>query len=89
MDSMRSAVFVEALSGPVLPSGRQFEIQHGRQRAFITEVGGIRGYSVVDWEVLDGYAEDEMCTVARGAPLIPWRCRTAGTSSRERNIKHR
>jgi aldose 1-epimerase len=55
------------------PSGRQYLIRHGRQQAVITEVGaGLRAYSVDGVDILDGYAESEICTVARGAPLIPW-----------------
>jgi aldose 1-epimerase len=55
------------------PSGRQYAIEHGSQRAVITEVGGgLRTYSVGDLEVIDGYGEDEMASVARGAPLLPW-----------------
>ncbi len=39
----------------------------------MTEVGaGLRRYAVGGWEVLDGYGEDEMCTAARGAALLPW-----------------
>lgn len=55
------------------PSGRQFSITHGRQRAVITEVGGgLRAYTIDDQDVIDGYDENEMSTVARGAPLLPW-----------------
>ena len=55
------------------PSGRQYVITHGRQEAVITEVGaGLRAYTVDGVDILDGYAESEMCTVARGQPLIPW-----------------
>ncbi|HEX3630015.1 MAG TPA: aldose 1-epimerase family protein [Candidatus Dormibacteraeota bacterium] len=60
------------------PSGRQFVISHDRQEAVVTEVGaGLRSYRIGDVDILDGYAEDEMCTVARGAPLIPWPNRLA------------
>ena len=55
------------------PSGRQYVISHGTQRAVITEVGGgLRTYTVDGKDVVDGYAEDEMCSAARGAPLLPW-----------------
>jgi aldose 1-epimerase len=57
----------------VPPSGRQYPISHGAQRAIITEVGaGLRTYTLGDQDVIDGYGEDEMCTAARGAPLLPW-----------------
>jgi len=55
------------------PSGRQYPIGHGGQRAVITEVGaGLRTYTLDGEDLIDGYAEDEMCTIARGAPLLPW-----------------
>jgi aldose 1-epimerase len=57
----------------VIPSGEQIVLSHGAQRAVVVEVGGgLRAYALGDWEVLDGYAEDERCTGARGQPLIPW-----------------
>ena len=55
------------------PSGRQYPIGHGAQRAVITEVGaGLRTYTLGDEDLIDGYGEGEMCTVARGAALLPW-----------------
>lgn len=58
---------------PVLPSGEQVELSHGDQCAVVVEVGGsLRSYAVGDWEVLDGYAQDEMCTSARAQILVPW-----------------
>lgn len=58
---------------PVLPSGEQVELRHGDRRATVVELGGaLRAYAVGAWEVLDGYAADEMCTGARGQSLIPW-----------------
>ena len=57
----------------VLPSGRQFEIAAGDQRAVVVEVGGgVRAYAHGDRDVLDPYPEDAMCDGARGTPLIPW-----------------
>lgn len=62
----------------VPPSGQQFEIRHGDQRATIVEVGGgIREYRVGARHVLDPYPLDEMCTGAHGTPLIPWPNRLA------------
>ncbi|MEO5743879.1 MAG: galactose mutarotase, partial [Terracoccus sp.] len=56
-----------------VPSGRQFEIANGEQRAVIVEVGGgIRAYDVGGVEVLEPYAVDQMCDGAHGAPLVPW-----------------
>jgi aldose 1-epimerase len=55
------------------PSGEQFEITSGDQRATIVEVGGgIREYQVGQRAVLDPYPLEEMCDGAHGMPLIPW-----------------
>ncbi|TMG12021.1 MAG: aldose epimerase, partial [Chloroflexi bacterium] len=46
---------------------------HGDQRAVVTEVGaGLRTYTVGDRDVIDGYGEDEECTIGRGQLLLPW-----------------
>jgi hypothetical protein len=56
-----------------LPSGRQYTILHGADRATVVEVsGGLRSYVADGRELLDGYAEDEIAAGARGQPLIPW-----------------
>jgi aldose 1-epimerase len=58
---------------PRPPSGQQFELSSGDQRATVVEVGGgIRAYSVGERDVLQPYAVDAMCDGAHGAPLIPW-----------------
>ena len=58
---------------PELPSGEQYELRHGSQRAVVVEVGaGIRWYEVDGQPVLDGYPEDEMAGGGRGAILAPW-----------------
>jgi aldose 1-epimerase len=55
------------------PSGAQHVLIRGGQRAVVVEVGGgLRSYSVDGREVLDGYAEHERSSGARGQPLIPW-----------------
>lgn len=55
------------------PSGRQYELRRGRQRAVAVEVGGaLRAYSVDGFDVIDGFDEHEMCSGARGTPLVPW-----------------
>jgi aldose 1-epimerase len=62
----------------VLPSGEQFEINAGGQRATIVEVGGgLREYVVDGRPVLEPYAADRMRDGAHGAPLIPWPNRLA------------
>lgn len=56
-----------------LPSGRQYTIVHGADRATVVEVGGgLRSYVADGRELLDGYGENERATSARGQPLIPW-----------------
>jgi aldose 1-epimerase len=55
------------------PSGRQFEIAFGAQRATIVEVGaGIRAYRDGRRDVLHPYDVDAMSDGAHGSPLIPW-----------------
>ena len=57
----------------IQPSGQQFVLTSGEQRAAVTEVGaGLRAYTVGDRDVIDGFAEDEMCSVGRGQLLLPW-----------------
>ena len=56
------------------PSGEQYELVFGDQRAVVVEVGaGLRTYG----DVLDGYAVDEMCISGRGQLLAPWPNRIA------------
>jgi aldose 1-epimerase len=58
---------------PVPPSGRQYELRHGAQVVTVVETGGgVRAYTVNGADVLDGYAETEICTGARGQTLVPW-----------------
>jgi aldose 1-epimerase len=62
-----------AVTTAVLPSGQQFELVHGEQRATVVEVGGgIREYMVGERPVLDPYPPGSMCDGAHGMPLIPW-----------------
>jgi aldose 1-epimerase len=59
-------------------SGRQLEITSGAQRAVFTTVGAtLRSFSVGRWEVLDGFAADEVCPGGRGQVLMPWPNRVA------------
>ena len=54
-------------------SGQQFVLTFGDQRAVVTEVGaGLRTYTVAERDIIDGYSEDEMCTIGRGQLLLPW-----------------
>ncbi len=55
------------------PSGRQWEIVHGTQRAVIVEVGGgLRSYVDGGRNLVDGYPVDEVCSAGRGQVLMPW-----------------
>lgn len=63
----------------VVPSGKQFEISYGDQRACVVEVGaGIRSYSVGDRDVLEPYGLHDICDGGHGAVLIPWPNRIGG-----------
>jgi aldose 1-epimerase len=62
----------------VAPSGEQFEIASGDQRATIVEVGGgIREYEVGRRRILDSYPLDAMCDGDHGKVLLPWPNRLA------------
>lgn len=64
---------------PVHPSGEQYEISLGDQKAVVVEVGGgVRAYSVGGRDVLQPYDLDQMCDGAHGQPLIPWPNRLGG-----------
>jgi aldose 1-epimerase len=60
------------------PSGRQYEIVRGDQRAVVVQVGGgLREYEVDGFPVLDGYGPDELADSGRGQVLMPWPNRLA------------
>ena len=62
-----------AVGGIVPPSGEQFEIEAGSQRATITEVGAtLRSYTVDGTHVLDGFEVAEPANAGRGQILAPW-----------------
>jgi aldose 1-epimerase len=66
---------------PRPPSGQQYELVHGDQRAVVVEVGaGLRLYEAGGRPLLDSYAENEMCKSGRGQVLIPWPNRIADGS---------
>src|SRR5262245_46629608 len=55
------------------PSGAQYQITSGRQRATVVEVGaGLRDYEADGRAVLDGFSIDEPADGGRGQPLLPW-----------------
>ncbi len=73
----------------VAPSGEQFEIGHGEQRATIVEVGGgVREYRAGDRAVLEPYPLEAMCDGAHGMPLIPWPNRLADGRYRFDGVDH-
>jgi galactose mutarotase-like enzyme len=55
------------------PTGQQWRIGHGRQRAVVCEVGAtLRVYTVGETPVLDGFGSDEWSHSGRGQVLAPW-----------------
>jgi len=71
------------------PSGRQFELCRGEQRAVVVEVGGgIREYVVGERPVLESYALQQTCDGAHGAPLVPWPNRLAEGRYRFAGAEH-
>lgn len=79
-----------AARGTTPPSGAQFEIRHGEQRATIVEVGGgVRSYQVGSRAVLDPYPLEAMCDGAHGTPLIPWPNRLADGAYSFDGVAHR
>jgi aldose 1-epimerase len=55
------------------PSGPQWPIEYGEQRAVVVGVGGgLRSYDVADQPVLDGYDVTAMADGARAQTLAPW-----------------
>lgn len=66
---------------PAPPSGRQIHLAVHDQEIVAVEVGGgLRLYRAAGREILDGYAESEMCAGGRGQLLAPWPNRVAGGS---------
>lgn len=59
-------------SGPA-PSGAQYEIALGEQRAVVTEVGAaLRSYAVAGRDVVVPFGVPEMSPAFHGAVLLPW-----------------
>jgi aldose 1-epimerase len=71
------------------PSGEQYEIAFGDQRAVVTEVGGgLRTYDVGNRRIVDGYGADEMCSSGRGQVLAPWPNRIEDASYEFGGVRH-
>ena len=55
------------------PTGAQYELRRGKQRAVVTEVGAtLRSYQVGQHEFLDSFGPDEMSRYGMGHVLAPW-----------------
>jgi aldose 1-epimerase len=62
-----------SVSTALPPSGEQYLIGHGTQRAVITEVGAtLRAYTVDGVLVIGGFGERDICSAGRGQVLAPW-----------------
>lgn len=55
------------------PTGEQYEILSGEQRAVVTEVGAtLRSYTVAGRHVVRGFEAEEVVHGGRGQQLLPW-----------------
>lgn len=55
------------------PSGAQWLLSHGDQRATVVEVGGgLRTYDIGGTPVVAGYGAEQLCAHGRGQVLMPW-----------------
>ena len=55
------------------PSGQQWLLRKGNHEVTVVEIGGgLRAYTIGGEAVLDGFAEDRMCSGGRGTTLAPW-----------------
>ena len=65
------------------PTGRQYELVHGAQRAVVVEMGaGLREYGSDSVPFVDGYGVEQLPDGARGQLLLPWPNRVAGATYR-------
>jgi aldose 1-epimerase len=66
-------VIEAAPDAPLPPSGDQYTLRYGTQRAVVTEVGAtLREYETNGVAVVDGFAVDERASGGRGQVLAPW-----------------
>lgn len=71
------------------PSGRQYELVHGEQRAVVVELGaGLRQYRCRTGPIVDGYGLDEPPDSGRGQLLIPWPNRIADARYRFGGVEY-
>ena len=65
------------------PTGRQYELLHGAQRAVVVEMGaGLREYGTDSVPFVDGYGVEQEPDGGRGQLLLPWPNRIAGAEYR-------
>jgi aldose 1-epimerase len=67
------AVAQQAAAEAGAPSGQQWTITSGDHEVVVVEVGGgLRAYRASGGDVIDGYADSEMCPACAGQILAPW-----------------
>lgn len=72
MTKSRSPGTIARMSNPS-PSGAQWLISHGDQRACVVEVGGgLREYAAGGRDIAAGYSAADLCAHGRGQVLMPW-----------------
>lgn len=75
---------------PIVPSGQQVALRsHGQELVVVNVGGGIRSYNAEGRRVIQGYAEDEMCSGGRGQLLAPWPNRLDGGTFEWNSKTHR
>jgi len=65
------------------PTGQQFPLAHGAQRAVVVELGaGLREYHTDRGAIVDGFSPEQNPDGSRGQLLVPWPNRIAGAAYR-------
>ncbi len=71
------------------PTGEQWELRHGDQRAVVVQVGGgLRSYDVAGRTIVDGYPAGARPDGGRGQVLAPWPNRVADGCYRWADEEH-
>ena len=77
------------MSGAQPPTGEQFELELGDQRAAVVELGaGLRSYSVAGVDVLEGYGKAAAPDGSRGEVLLPFPNRIDGGRYELDGVEH-
>ena len=77
------------MSGLEAPTGEQFELELGDQRAVVVELGaGLRSYSVAGVDVLQGYSVGAVPDGSRGEVLLPFPNRIDGGRYELDGVEH-